>query len=107
MARTGRRRRDFGDADVAAQYRADRERDACRQLYVEQLYKDGTADLVRDTCEVAVDRQWLGSDRTADQLILPGRPIKMTPFYGVTGGSLILNGTGGSLGSGILAPRKP
>jgi hypothetical protein len=36
-----------------------------------------------------------------------GGPIKTTPLYGVTGGSLILNGTGGSLGSGILAPRKP
>ena len=44
MARTGWRRRVFGGADVAAQYRADRERDACRQLYVEQPYKGGTAD---------------------------------------------------------------
>jgi hypothetical protein len=32
---------------------------------------------------------------------------KTTPLYGVTGGSLILNGTGGYLGSGIFAPRKP
>jgi hypothetical protein len=36
-----------------------------------------------------------------------GGLTKMTPLYGVTGGSLILNGTGGYLGSGILAPRKP
>ena len=36
-----------------------------------------------------------------------GGPIKTTPLYGVTGGSLILNGTGGSLGSRILTPRKP
>jgi hypothetical protein len=36
-----------------------------------------------------------------------GGPTKTTPLYGVTGGSLILNGTGGYLGSGILAPRKP
>jgi hypothetical protein len=37
----------------------------------------------------------------------PGGPTKTTPLYGVTGGSLILNGSGGYLGSGILAPRKP
>ena len=30
-----------------------------------------------------------------------GGPTKTTPLYGVTGGSLILNGTGGYLGSGI------
>jgi hypothetical protein len=36
-----------------------------------------------------------------------GGPSKTTPLYGVIGGSLILNGTGGYLGSGIFAPRKP
>jgi hypothetical protein len=37
----------------------------------------------------------------------PGGLTKTTPLYGVTGGPLILNGTGGYLGSGIFAPRKP
>ena len=35
--------------------------------------------LVRDTREVAVDRQWLGSDRSAGQLILPRRANKDDP----------------------------
>jgi hypothetical protein len=36
-----------------------------------------------------------------------GGPTNTTPLYGEMGGSLILNGTGGYLGSGIFAPRKP
>ncbi len=36
----------------------------------------------------------------------PGGPTRTNPLYGVTGRSLILNGTGGYLGSGIFAPRK-
>ena len=32
---------------------------------------------------------------------------KSTPLYGEMGGSLILNGAGGYLGSGIFAARKP
>ena len=35
-----------------------------------------------------------------------GGPTNMIP-YGEMGGSLILNGTGGYLGSGIFAARKP
>ncbi|HEY5204086.1 MAG TPA: FecR domain-containing protein [Roseiarcus sp.] len=36
-----------------------------------------------------------------------GGPTNSTPAYGEIGGSLILNGTGGYLGSGIFAARKP
>jgi hypothetical protein len=36
-----------------------------------------------------------------------GGPTNSTPLYGEMGGSLILNGTGGYLGSGIFAARKP
>jgi hypothetical protein len=36
-----------------------------------------------------------------------GGPTNSTPAYGEMGGSLILNGTGGYLGSGIFAARKP
>ena len=36
-----------------------------------------------------------------------GGPTNTTPAYGEVGGSLILNGTGGYLGSGIFAARKP
>jgi hypothetical protein len=36
-----------------------------------------------------------------------GGPTNTTPAYGEMGGSLILNGTGGYLGSGIFAARKP
>jgi hypothetical protein len=36
-----------------------------------------------------------------------GGPTNTTPAFGEMGGSLILNGTGGYLGSGIFAARKP
>jgi hypothetical protein len=36
-----------------------------------------------------------------------GGPTNTTRLYGEMGGSLILNGTGGYLGSGIFAARKP
>jgi hypothetical protein len=36
-----------------------------------------------------------------------GGPTNTTPLYGEMGGSLILNGAGGYLGSGIFAARKP
>ena len=36
-----------------------------------------------------------------------GGPTNTTPAYGEVGGSLLLNGTGGYLGSGIFAARKP
>jgi hypothetical protein len=36
-----------------------------------------------------------------------GGPTNSTPAYGEVGGSLILNGTGGYLGSGIFLGRKP
>jgi hypothetical protein len=36
-----------------------------------------------------------------------GGATNTTPLYGEMGGSLILNGTGGYLGSGIFAARKP
>ncbi|HSV01082.1 MAG TPA: hypothetical protein VLI91_13340 [Roseiarcus sp.] len=36
-----------------------------------------------------------------------GGPTIRPPLHGEMGGSLILNGTGGYLGSGIFAARKP
>jgi hypothetical protein len=36
-----------------------------------------------------------------------GDPSKMSPLHSVIGGPLILNGTGGYLGSWIFPPRKP
>jgi hypothetical protein len=36
-----------------------------------------------------------------------GGPSKMSPLHSVIGGPLILNGTGGYLGSGMFTPRKP
>ena len=36
-----------------------------------------------------------------------GGPTNTTPLYGEMGGSLILNGPGNYLGSGIFVARKP
>jgi hypothetical protein len=36
-----------------------------------------------------------------------GGPTNSTPLFAEMGGSLILNGAGGYLGSGIFAARKP
>ena len=36
-----------------------------------------------------------------------GGATNTTPLYGEMGGSLILNGAGGYIGSGIFAARKP
>ena len=49
----------------------------------------------------------VGADRGAVRLYLPGRANQHHPLYGEIGGSLILNGTGGYLRSGIFAARKP
>ena len=48
--------------------------------------------------------EWRRADRDAERLVLPGRS-NQTPVYGEMGGSLILNGTGDYLGSGIFAAR--
>jgi hypothetical protein len=50
-----------------------------------------------------------GGGRTAalNGSFFQGGPTNSTPLYGEMGGSLILNGTGGYLGSGIFAARKP
>ena len=50
-----------------------------------------------------------GGGRTAalNGSFFRGGPTNTTPAYGEMGGSLILNGTGGYLGSGIFAARKP
>jgi hypothetical protein len=48
-----------------------------------------------------------GRSATLAGSFFQGGPTNTTPLYGETGGSLILNGTGGYLGSGIFAARKP
>ena len=49
----------------------------------------------------------VGRSATVAGSFFQGGPTNTTPLYGEMGGSLILNGTGGYLGSGIFAARKP
>jgi hypothetical protein len=73
----------------------------------------GTANWVKGTTSFATlaNSPLLGSNggRTAALAgsFFQGGPTNTTPLYGEMGGSLILNGTGGYLGSGIFAARKP
>ena len=47
-----------------------------------------------------------GRTATVAGSFFQGGATNVTPLYGEMGGSLILNGTGGYLGSGIFAARK-
>jgi hypothetical protein len=72
----------------------------------------GTASWVKGTTTfaTAANSPLMGSNlgRTAalNGSFFQGGPTNVTPLYGEMGGSLILNGTGGYLGSGIFAARR-
>jgi hypothetical protein len=48
----------------------------------------------------------LGRTAAINGSFFQGGATNVTPLYGEMGGSLILNGTGGYLGSGIFAGRR-